>query len=152
MQMRAFGRPPAKGVAVDGRSGMLRGIFRISQFPAILRFLASETSSNRESHVAVFRALHALRRTSHYNTTAGISYDLHEDARLWLPKRAKPALTPYQLFASKIPVGTLAATISDILNEGLSQTDASVPRTAAVEEDGLSELTSSDATHVTLEY
>jgi hypothetical protein len=152
MQMRAYGRPPTKGVSVvDDR--LLRGIFRVDKFPLILSFLSSESSSARDSHVSVFRALHALRRTSHYNTSSGNSYNLNEDVRIWCPTRAAPALSPYQLFASKIPLGTLAQTISEILHEDQQPQQATpAPTVAPVDEDALSELTASDATHVTLEY
>jgi hypothetical protein len=155
MQMRAFGRPPPRGAgAAAGDERLLRGVFRVDKFPLVLEFLASESAAAKESHVAVLRGLHALRRTSHYATTAGNAYDLSEDFRLWRPKRATPALTPYQIFASKIPVGTLAATISEILREnGESQpTPAANSAPVVVEDDALSELTASDATHVTLEY
>jgi hypothetical protein len=115
----------------------------------VQRFLARQSVGKRDQYVEVLRGLHSLRRRSHYDTVQKMSYDLKEDTRFWRPKLATPSLTPYQLYASKIPLGDLASTIAEIMGQNTTGSEQAERRVD--DESGSSEVTATDATHVTLE-
>ena len=151
---RFYGKPVAQVSKTDIRH--YRDVFRSAKHEFILAYVAQLTS--KEAFGEVVRALHTLRRTSMYNTTAGWDYDLKEDTRFWKPTKAAPAKSLYELFASKVPLGTLAATIKELLEEEAPQVELHVPHAVThsarhVEEmsDVASEITATDASHVTLE-
>ena len=139
---RFFGKPLPQVSKTDIRH--YRDVFRADKHEFILAYVAQLAST--ESFSQVVRALHTLRRTCMYSTTTQWDYDIKEDTRFWKPTKAAPAKSLYELFASKIPLGTLAATIKEILEE-----DQPRHSTIAVDDDITSEITATDASHVTLE-
>jgi hypothetical protein len=129
-----------------------RGIFQSTKHEFIQNFVSRQSPNFREIFGQVVRSLHTLRRASTYNTTAGVGYALNEDRRFWQPRKATPAKSLYELFTSKIPLGTLASTIKQILEETENQKkEETAPRAETPLSDAASEVTATDASHVTLE-
>ena len=142
---------------------LLRGVIRESKMTFVKDWLSKQTESMHDTFVSTLRALHSLRKYDHFMTSNKLAFNIPEGSRFWRPQQAKPALSLYQLYVSKVPLGGIADTIAEVLREAADKNvstkqQISVPPSPRTEvplnADSQSlcswPLTASDATHVTL--
>jgi hypothetical protein len=96
---------------------LLEGVFQKNQIPRILKFLKESIFPRMEKLPDLFRSLHSLRRLSHYDTTNTRLMCTRDDSRIWAPGNPKALMGKYDLYSSKVPIGTIGIAL-DALSHG----------------------------------
>jgi hypothetical protein len=114
---------------------LFKGIINDDKIDEMKIFIESVLDKNIKSkYLNQLRSLQTLRQRNHYETMHSTQFNLFEDHRIYKPIPSKPALTPYQLYASQVPLGDLAMKIKAIMEhrgdtQGETTQDAEESRT-----------------------
>jgi hypothetical protein len=102
-----FGHKPLGGGEIHQNA--YKSVFNEDRLPYVEQFLDTAPKEQKDQVAGMVRSLNYLRLAHHRNTSCVMrqEMDLHENARLWRPKRQEQVFRPEQRNLSRVPLGAL---------------------------------------------
>lgn len=102
-----FGHKPLGGGEIHQNA--YRSVFNDDKIPLVEEFLESANKDEKSQVAGMVRSLNYLRLAHHRNTSCVMrqEMDVHENSKLWRPKRVMQVFAPEQRNLSRIPLGSI---------------------------------------------